>query len=187
MDRLIFRNDDVNANTDPNLLQKIYGAIHTTFPDSDIWSCITLFSQQNIKGSIYKETPFKNNETNWFYKSANIFMPSTPMPHLFKIASHGLYHIDHSSVSRETQEMSILGSCSYLRTNKFVPPFNKYNQDTLDICFDNDIQIIPEGWKSLEHEIFDPSHKHWYFHSWRWSPGKLKEVLGGNLQHQQNS
>lgn len=179
---LIFRNDDVTSNTNPLDLQRVYGAIHTTFPDAEIWSCLTLFCQRNNRGSVYQDVPFKSKDTNWFYQNADAFMTYKPLSKLFKVASHGLYHIDHSKVSRETQEMSIVGSCSYLKTDRFVPPFNRYNQDTLDICFDNNIKIIPEGWKSLEHEEFDPTHKLWYFHSWRWTAAKLKDVLSGSLR-----
>lgn len=173
---MIFRNDDVSVNTNPKELARTYGAIHEIFPDAEIWSCVTLFANRNPKGSIYPDVPFKNNETNWFYKNADCFMYDYKHP-LYKVASHGLYHIDHSKVSRETQEMSIIGSCSYLKSKLFVPPFNKFNQDTLDICFDNDIKIITDGWKSLEHEQFDSAHKMWYFHSWQWSSGQLKEAL----------
>ena len=183
---LVFRNDDVNFNTNKKSLASIYGVIHSIFPNAEIWSGITLFSQKNDKGSIYETTPFKNNNNSWFYSNADSFMHDYRHP-LYKIASHGLYHIDHSKVSRETQEMSILGSCGYLKTNKFIPPFNKYNQDTLDICFDNNIDIKVEGWKSIEHEKFTPEHKYWYFHSWRFTPNQLKEVLGKDVLCDKNS
>jgi hypothetical protein len=173
---LIFRNDDVSVNTNKKKLAQIYGAIHTVFPDAEIWSCITLFGQKNSKGSVYKDVPFKGKETNWFYKNIDSFMYLYRHA-LYKTASHGLFHIDHSKVNRQAQEMSIISSCAYLHTDKFVPPFNKYNQDTLDICFDNEIKIDTDGWKSLEFEPFDPKHEKWYFHSWRWEPETLKRKL----------
>lgn len=176
---LIFRNDDVCANTDVKKLSSIYGAIHNIFPDAEIWSCITIFAQSNFKGSIYRDTPFKDNDINWFYKNVDIHIPDYRHP-LYKVASHGLYHIDHSKVSRGTQEMSILGSCAFLKTNTFVPPFNKFNQDTLDICFDNHITIKTDGWKSLEHNVFDSRHRLWYFHSWRFTTNQLKDKLNAD-------
>lgn len=177
---LIFRNDDVCANTDYKKLAKIYGTIHVMFPNAEIWSCITLFAQANFKGSVYADTPFKDKDINWFYKNANSFVPEYRHP-MCKTASHGLYHIDHSKVSRETQEMSILGSCAYLKTNVFVPPFNKYNQDTLDICFDNGITIKTDEWKSLEHNDFDSRHRLWYLHSWRYTTNQLKDKLNADI------
>lgn len=176
---IIFRNDDVTANTNRKKLSEIYGAIHSIFPSAEIWSCITIFCGSNTLGSVYPNPPFKSNPTNWFYKNADSVMYEYRHP-LYKVASHGLYHIDHSKSPRETQEMSILGSCALLKTNRFVPPFNKYNQDTLDICFDNDIKIDVDGWLSLEHNDFNQYHNKWYFHSWVWSADKLKEKLGGN-------
>lgn len=177
---IIFRNDDVSANTDRKKLASIYGVIHTMYPDAEIWSCITLFAQNNFKGSVYLDVPFKDKETNWFYKNADSFVQEYRHP-LYKVASHGLYHIDHSNVSRETQEMSILGSCSYLKTKIFVPPFNKFNQDTIDICFDNGITIKTDGWKSLEHNDFDSNHKFWYLHSWRYTINALKDKLNADI------
>ncbi len=178
---MIFRNDDVNANTNIKKLSQIYGTIHNIFPNAEIWSCITLFSGMNFKGSVYGDLPLKTKDTNWFYKNANVFMSEYRHP-LYKIASHGLYHIDHSNVSRETQEMSILGSCSYLKTDTFVPPFNKFNQDTLDICSENEIKIKTDEWKSLEHNDFNPNHKFWYFHSWKFTANQLKDCLNGNCK-----
>lgn len=180
MDKLIFRNDDINANTDKKHLSSIYGVIHELFPNAEIWSGITLFSGRNTKGCVYRDLPLKSKETNWFYKNADTFMYDYRHP-MYKVVSHGLYHIDHSKVSRETQEMSILGSCSYLKTDTFVPPFNKYNQDTIDICFDNHINFKPDGWKSLEFNTFDHQHNRWYFHSWRYTPKQLKEHLNASL------
>lgn len=180
MERIVFRDDDISANSDQKKLASIYGTIHNLFPEAEVWSCITLFCQNNFKGSVYLETPFKNKEVNWFYKNANSFMNDYRHP-MCKIASHGLYHIDHSKVSRETQEMSIVGSCSYLKTDLFVPPFNRFNQDTIDICFNNSIKIKTDEWKSLHFNEFDSSHKYWYFHSWEFSINQLKDKLNGDI------
>lgn len=187
MMNIIFRNDDVNANTSRDKLSEIYGSIHAIFPNSEIWSCITLFAGKNKRASVYEDLPLKNKETNWFYRNANVFMPEHRHP-MYKIVSHGLYHVDHSKLDRGAQEMSILGSCAYLSSKIFVPPFNRFNQDTKDICFDNGI-LMPaeEKWKSLEWEKFDPSHKRWYFHSWRWKASDLKEILSGSLHSSKNS
>lgn len=183
---MIFRNDDVNSNTNKMKLAAVYGVIHSIFPDAEIWSCITLFSGKNNQQAVYGDLPLKTKDTKWFYNNADSFMYDYRHP-LYKVASHGLYHVDHSKISRETQEMSILGSCSYLKTTKFVPPFNKFNQDTIDICFDNGITMCAGSpWKSIEYEKFDPLHKHWYMHSWRWEPKQLREVLE-NVYSDKNS
>lgn len=181
MDGLIFRNDDVSPNTRQGDLSEIYAAIHLIFPQAEIWSAITVFSDFNTKGSVYLQVPFKDKDINWFYKNTSAAVINYKLPKFHKIASHGLFHIDHSKVSRQTQEMSILGSCSYLGTKIFVPPFNRYNQETIDICFDNDIDIRVNGWLSMEYNPFDINHHMWYMHSWRWSAAKLKVYFDGYL------
>ncbi len=167
-------------NTDVKKLAKIYGIIHNLFPNANIWSCITLFAGANFKGSVYGELPLKEKDVNWFYQNANLFMKEYRHP-LYKVASHGMYHLDHSKLSKDAQEMSIIGSCSFLKTNVFVPPFNKFNQDTLDICFDNHITIKTDEWKSLEFNDFDSSHRLWYFHSWRFTTNQLKDKLNADI------
>lgn len=185
--KLIFRNDDVNPNTRQNDLSEAYATIHRIFPQAEIWSAVTVFSDFNQNGSVYKEVPFKDKDVNWFYKNTQAAVINHRVSDYFKVASHGLFHIDHSQVSRETQEMSILGSCAYLNTKIFVPPFNRWNQDTLDICFDNDIEINADGWLSMEHNPFDIEHKMWYMHSWRWTAPKLKVYFDGYLRSTKNS
>ncbi len=176
--KIIFRNDDVNANTNKEKLSEFYGIIHSIFPEAEIWSCITLFAGSNTRGSVYGELPLKIRNTDWFYKNADRFMYDYRHP-MYKIASHGLYHIDHSKVSRDAQEMSILGSCSYLNTKIFVPPFNKFNQDTIDICSENNIYMKLDDWKSLKYNDFDKTHKFWYLHTWEYTEDSLRKKLNG--------
>lgn len=178
---MIFRNDDISVNTNLEELIDIYNIILEFFPSAEIWSCITLFAQMNNNGSVYKNTPFKNNEIRWFYDKADDVLGSRIMPQLYTIASHGLYHVDHSKLHKHAQEMSILGSCGFLKSKIFVPPFNKYNKDTMDICFDNNIQMIPEGWKNLENEEFDSRFQRWYFHGWRLTAKELREKLSADV------
>jgi hypothetical protein len=91
--------------------------------------------------------------------------------------------VKHSSLSKDAQEMSIVGSCRFLGTDKFIAPFNDYNEDTIDVCVENKIELVTKSynWKSIEHNQFDSSHKYWYFHSWRWSEKKLREYLNADI------
>lgn len=175
---IFFRNDDVNPNTDHIQIEECYKIFEELFPGCQIISCITLFGRSNNKGSIYKETPFKNNPVNWFY-NVDRFMLEWHYINLGMVASHGLFHVEHSKLDRQSQEMSILSSCNFLDTKIFVPPFNKWNSDTVNICSANDIRILSSEnkWKSFEFEPFDSTHKYWYFHSWRFTPERLREVL----------
>ena len=175
-----FRNDDINANTDFYNLGEMYAVIRELFPECNIWSCVTMFCRTNDKGSVYNQVPFKNKPTEWFYDTNRITCYDKALDDTV-IVSHGLFHIDHTQIGRDAQEMSILGSCKFLDTSLFVPPFNRSDESMEEICDNNSIDLVhkDEGWKSLEFEPFDPSHEFWYFHSWRFTPQKLKRVLLG--------
>lgn len=176
---LIFRNDDVNENTDIIQLYGMYSHLRALYPDAKIISGITVLSRSNKKGSVYGNVPFKDNPVSWFY---DVDLAWKGFGLVSDIASHGLLHIDHSKAVKEVQEMSILTSCNLLKTRAFIPPFNRWNSETLNICIKNDIELIGLGgkWKSLEFEPFDPNHKYWYFHSWRFNIESFKKALDVN-------
>lgn len=174
---LMFRNDDVTFNTDLSMLQDCYSVIRSFYGAAAIWSCVTLFCEHNRSGSVYRDVPFKNKKSSWFYSADKFIDKISDIPGT-NLASHGLYHVDHSAIGYDAQEMSILGSCRFLRTSLFVPPFNRYNEDTIKICADNGIYLAKQGeWKSLEHDQFFNGWHRWYFHSWRFGPNKIKEAL----------
>ena len=174
---IIFRNDDVNANTDPQQLKDIYDVIDDFPGEVQILSAVSVFSRYSDDGAVYPDSPFKSNPIDWFYDVDQVVGNMT----IYNVASHGLFHVDHTQLTRDAQEMSILGSCSFLETRTFVPPFNKWNEDTQDICRENNISLVGPGqkWLSLEFNDFDPNHKHWYFHSWRYTPETMRATLMG--------
>ena len=83
------------------------------------------------------------------------------------VASHGMIHVDHRLLSKDCQEMSILVSCSLLKAKIFVPPFNKWNKHTEEICSENSIYLIKweDGWRSMEHNDFNSKITKWYLHA----------------------
>lgn len=153
------------------------------FGGAKIISSISIFSRKNKFGSVYAEVPFKDRAVDWFYNIDNHVddVDVKFYARVSEVASHGLLHVDHTKISRDAQEMSILTSCSMLKSDLFVPPFNKYNDITKEICIMNGIKLVNEmgKWKNIEYENFDINHPYWYFHSWRWTPGSLKEKLSG--------
>lgn len=175
---LVLRDDDINPSSNYANIIRTYNVIKSIYKDSTIIPCVTLFSRYNKNGSVYEEVPFKNQPTNWFY-NVDKFMLEYEYVAKENIASHGLFHVNHAKLSKDAQSMSILGSCHFLKTNMFCAPFNAFNQDTIDICVDNSINLINKTypWKSLEHEEFNPNHKYWYFHSWRFSSQDVKRKL----------
>ncbi len=175
MSDLIFRNDDVNPSTDFSQLKEMYDFLKT---QGQVMSGVNLYGKKNTLGSVYPDVPFKYKPMDYFFDVDSYL--DVKGKDLGLIASHGLFHFNHASVSRDYQEASIKMSCKKLSTKLFIPPFNKLNQDTKDICRDSGIMIMSgEKWKSLEFNDFNPDHKYWYFHSWRYSVNQLKEKLNG--------
>ena len=168
MSRIILRNDDINANTDLVDLQELYDQIRIWLPGVEIWSCVSLMAQQGNFESVYADVPFKHQGFDFFMK-ADEFMPMNRSIPGDVIASHGLYHLDHTRVIYVAAEMSILSSCRFLKSKKFVAPFNAVNDNIEAICEAHGIELSTTNypWKSLEYEPFDPNHKYWYFHSWK--------------------
>jgi len=174
---MILRDDDINYNTDFYRLYYQYQTILEIFPTCELWASLTIFSKQNTIGTVYPEVPFKDKPTKWFYNIDRVLDRFHILPRV-KICSHGLFHCDHAKLPKNVQEMSILGSCNFLATKVFVPPFNRFNDDTIDICQENGIELIgKDGWLNFEYERFDPTHEKWYFHSWRWDIDPLRKLL----------
>lgn len=176
---IIFRNDDVNYNTDWLELAKIYSSIREFFPEARILQAVTVFSHNKgiqKAGEVYQgEAPFKDNPLQWFY-DVNQYLLDVPAFQGVETVSHGLFHTDHSVMSKDAQEMNIIGSCRMLGTKIFIPPFNRYNKDTEEVCCKNGIQLVKaDDWKSLEYEIFNSNHRYWYFHSWRWTAKEFRK------------
>lgn len=172
---MIFRHDDVSPSTDFIKLRKMHDFLRSEFPGCEIWNCINMLGRLNIAGSVYPDLPLKHRTKEYFYdidafiKDGYIF--DLRQREGEKIASHGLLHMDHSQLEVETQKLSILSSCKYLKTDIFVPPFNKFSRETQYICDRYNIRMAKplDGWKSLETSVFDNNHGLWFFHGWRYN------------------
>ena len=177
MSRLIIRNDDVNPSTDFKKLEKIYQVIKEYCPDAEIMSCVNIIGKYNFIEAVHPDIPLSNLPLEYFYDADALWTP--PQIDLHTIASHGLLHVKHTKLSPQMQEMSIVTSCNLLHTKLFVAPFTDYDATTIDICKRNGITLEKkeDGWRSLESEKFDPNHKLWFFHSWRFTVDKFKEVF----------
>jgi hypothetical protein len=180
--KIIIRNDDVSPNTDYRELMRMYAIIEEYVPDAEIWS-VWCPVCQNIPyaNRLYRERyyPLRGQTKEFFMmQSDRIGLPSYGTKYR-KIASHGMMHIDHRELSKGAQMMSIVTSCYLLKTHLFVPPFSEYNSDTEEVCKEYGVRLVKreDGWKSLESTEFDPKHGLWFFHSWRYTPEKLKELF----------
>jgi hypothetical protein len=175
---IIFRNDDVNPSSNFEEIKEIYERIRINFPKAEIWSGINIFSKSNDIGSVYPDLPLANKMLSYFYGVDSLF-DRDKLNKLHTITSHGLIHFNHSKLSKDAQELSIVMSCNLLKTKIFIPPFNQFNEDTKFICNFNRIRLVmpTDGWKSLEKEKFNSEHKLWFFHSWRFTPDAFRKLI----------
>lgn len=173
---LTFRVDDVSANTDIKKLYDMVAFLREKFPACRVVFAVTVFSKANMEGSVYPGAPFKDNPHHFFYDVDQIYMKKQ---NGIDVASHGLVHGDHSRLDYDAQEMSILMSCKLLKTDIFVPPFNRWNSTTEDVCRNNNLSLwkIDHGWRSLEHNKFEADYNLWYFHPWRYTLEEFKRAL----------
>jgi hypothetical protein len=88
-------------------------------------------------------------------------------PQYVSVASHGLVHVDHRLLSYDAQELSIVSSCALTGSHTFVPPFNKWNNHTEDVCNKHNIDLIKfeDGWRCIEYEPFALGQQLWYIHA----------------------
>jgi len=178
---VIFRIDDVNPSTNFKELEKITNFISFYYPDAEIWNCVSLIGKRNVLGAVHPNPPFKDKQMRFFYNSDSILAPCELTG---KIVSHGLLHFDHSTASLETQELSILTSCSILQSSKFVPPFNRWNYDTEKICLENGIDLVKveDGWVNLDRYDFNPVDEYFYFHPWNHTADDFIKKIGGGVK-----
>jgi hypothetical protein len=75
--------------------------------------------------------------------------------------------------------MSILTGSSLSESHIFVPPFNKWNKDTEEICEENKIWLVKfeHGWRCLEYEPFDEKHELWYLHARELSIDNIEDAI----------
>lgn len=182
-----FRFDDVCINSDMNETNKIAELIFSLYPDARVLFGVsplvhdmtTNLGANNVNISIEKQRVFPKilrafSDYRNFY---NVDIAGIPKMHQkATLAGHGLIHVDHRLLTKEAQEMSILISCSLVKSKVFIPPFNSWNKHTDDVCKENGIELVKfeDGWLSMEHNRFDRNHKLWYLHAREF---KTKDVL----------
>lgn len=176
---IIIRNDDVNPNTNLAELDAMYNIILDAVPNAEIWTVFSpLCKRMSHFRGLYSplDYPIKNHTTEFFYKELSKVGLPLEGGRYFKICSHGLIHVSHKNMPYAAQEMSIVASCSILNCQTFVPPFSDYDETTERVCSAHNIELIKnDDWKAFDFNEFNPDHKKWYFHSWRYTVETLKE------------
>jgi hypothetical protein len=162
------RFDDVCTNCDMESLNQM-GTFAASL-GANILYCISplLHDMSKFQGKdkqrIYPKIMNAYSDYRDFYKVDIASIPEIPI--FATRASHGLIHVDHRLLDKSSQEMSILVSCSIAKSKIFVPPFNKWNKMTEQVCYENEIELIKfeDGWKCIEYNSFESDCKLWYIH-----------------------
>lgn len=175
---MTFRFDDICINTDMELVQKMTDYLFEKFNCKIIYGISPLVSKMDTGDRLKNQRIFPEilnamSDHRYFFKVDKCGVPKTD-PRVI-LAGHGIVHVDHRLLSYEAQELSIITSCSLAKALIFIPPFNKWNKDTEDICREQGIELIrfENGWRSMEYNEWTPSAKPmnqlWYLHSREWT------------------
>lgn len=168
----IFRFDDVCINADMQLINDMTDFLFSKFPNCQVlWGISPLVSNMSYeKSNISKQRIFPKiyNAYSDYKKFYNVDLAGIPKFHnKATMASHGLIHVDHRLLDRSAQEMSILVSSNLVNAKIFIPPFNKWNKYTEEICNENGIELIKfeDGWLCMEYNDYVESQERWYLHA----------------------
>lgn len=184
--KITFRIDDVSLNTDFDRLAEIADVLSMhVYAEVDLLLAISPAVHEVSEreaGRIFPKVMGAMSDHRVFFRPSALGVPWTAINSRgiqYRAAAHGLLHVDHRLLGREGQEMSILVSCAVTRSMIFVPPFNKYNRDTIDICREHGIGLVrfEEGWRHVGHNTFDPTHNLYYLHEHDTEPEDLKRWL----------
>lgn len=178
----IFRFDDVCINADMELINNMTNFLVERFVGCTVlWGVSPLVHDMSYeKSDVSKQRIFPKilnaySDYRVFYNVDNAGLPKFNKN--ATLASHGLIHVDHRLLSRDAQEVSILVSSSLVKSKIFIPPFNKWNRDTDDICKENGIELVKfeDGWLCMEYNEYIEEQDKWYLHAREFSFENFKK------------
>ncbi len=190
-----FRFDDICINTDEERLKDLILVISGFNPGARILLAVSpiVFSREQLppdqQQRVHPRQLTAMSSLDPYFRGEGCGVPAlrktlATNPQI-DWAGHGIAHVDHRLLSRQTQELSIVMSCALVRARIFVPPYNKHNADTREICRDNGIELVEfeHGWKHISHNEYDARHERYYLHPYdatheeltRWFKGQADE------------
>ena len=186
-----FRIDDISLNTDAKKLSSLVECLCNRFPDSKILlgvsPVINDMSNYIDKRSerIFPQIFNAYSDHRIFFNVQKCGIPEVIHTIVQKygakidLAGHGLIHVDHRLLTKEVQELSILVSCSLIKSKIYIPPFNKWNKATEEICAEHSIKLIKfeEGWKHIKYESINDNFKNYYFHTHDFSIEEFQNII----------
>ena len=187
-----FRIDDVCINTEPKKFLNMLEALDKKYNKCNFLLGVSpLVNDMSGTDGVKKERIFPSifnaySDHRVFYNVEKLGLPNVleQVVDLYKtrviLASHGLVHVDHRLLTKEVQEFSILVSCSLTKTNCFIPPFNKYDKNTIEICKEKNIKLIKfeDGWRHIKYEKITDNFENYYFHTHDFTEEEFKKTIG---------
>ena len=180
----IFRFDDVCINSDIELHNQMTDWLFEKFPHCEvIWAVSPLVSSGAEPGRVFPRvwSAYSSWDIHCHYDTFGI--PNIH-PKVTR-ATHGLIHADHRFLPYEAQRMSIHLSARLIGASLFVPPFNKWNEDTERACGATRLIKFENGWRSMEHNLHTDKNwtcgepgrsfpgQQWYLHAREWTMDKF--------------
>lgn len=162
-----FRFDDISIETDMPEVLLMVDNVKSIYKNAHIMFGISPLTYDRKGEELIDRKLLAYSDHRLFYKVKDCGVPRLPVfEDRIQLASHGLIHVDHRFLSHDAQELSILTSCSLIEAFTFIPPFNKWNKDTEEICKEHNIKLIKfeDGWRCCEYNQFDEKHDLWYLH-----------------------
>jgi hypothetical protein len=181
------RIDDISTRTDPERLEKFLEMFSIRFQNFEILLAVSIgtihIEEDPTSERVFPPIFNAMSDHRVFFNLTEIGSPSW-LPAIVsrfncKVASHGLFHVDHRLLSKEAQEISIISSCSAIGTKIFVPPFNKYNPETIEVIKESKLQLVvwESGWKHLGYQKLDQAAGNYYFHMHDFNDKQLLSLL----------
>lgn len=185
---MTFRFDDISVNTDQENLSTLLGVIFEARSNAQILLAVSpiVFSREQLpSGSEQRVHPTlltAMSKLTPYYRGQSCGIPDwlQYFDTRVRFAGHGLAHVDHRLLNRQAQEMSILMSCTLARATTFIPPYNKYNDDTEDICRQHSITLVKfeDDWRHVLYNPYRSAHDKFYCHPYDISPSELRSWFG---------
>ena len=190
----LFRFDDISTNTDLEECNAIARFLKEKYPSCRVLYAVSplVFHLDHEPTKEAKERVFPrefgalSDVRNFFCVNKVGFLGREHYPEFVEMCNHGLIHADHRLLNKQAQEISIMGGAALTQSKVFIPPFNKYNEDTESICSDNNLVLVKfsDGWRSFEHEPYDDTHSLWYLHPRHWTAEKLEIYMSKSIHIQ---
>jgi len=175
----MLRIDDISINLDLERLTKFLELVRLKYPKVSILLAVSPMvfdmdrwepNKDSTKERVFPAILNAMSDHRAYFKVEKIGIPAwlndVTEKYECTLATHGLIHVDHRLLSKDLQELSVISSASLIGAKIFVPPFNKFNNDTLAICETNKIELVrwEDGWIHLGYHPFSDNGEKYYVH-----------------------